>query len=113
MDSTELTYDLESWEYDFLVKHFLSNEEILHYSEDEKELIAETERNDSTVYFHTRRDNNITWFSVLSMNEGEELGEEYLESMVERRLESIYRESRETLGIDYNENEVEDAVAGI
>jgi hypothetical protein len=112
MEKSELRYNLESWEYDFMVKHLLSNEDILHYDEGEKELIAETGRNGSTVYFHTKRDDNITWFSVLSMNEGKELGENYLESMVENRLESVAEEARETLGIEYDEEDV-NAVAGI
>jgi hypothetical protein len=112
MEQSELRYNLESWEYDFMVKHLLSNEEILHYDEGEKELLAETERSGSTVYFYTRRDVNVTWFSVLSMNEGDELGENYLESMVEHRLESVAEEARETLGIEYSEEDV-NAVAGI
>lgn len=111
MEPTDVRYDREAWEYDFLVKHFLSNEEIVHYDEAEKELLAETERNGSTIYFHTKRDNDTTWFSVMSFNEGDKLGERYLESMVEHRLESVFEESRYALGIDYDEKE--NAVAGI
>lgn len=95
-----------------MVKHLLSDEDIIHYNEDEKEILAETDRNGSTVYLFTRRDENATWFSVMSLNEGEELGEGYLEAMVEKRLESVYEEARSALGIEYDKEDV-NAVAGI
>jgi hypothetical protein len=112
MESSELRYNLEPWEYDFMVKHLLSNEDVIYYDEGEKELLAETERNGSTVYFHTTKDSNVTWFSVFSMNEDEELSENYLESVVEDRLESVFQRSRDTLGIEYDKEDV-NAVAGI
>ncbi|PSH00159.1 MAG: hypothetical protein BRC28_00930 [Nanohaloarchaea archaeon SW_4_43_9] len=90
MEKTEQCYDLEVWEYDFLVDHFLSNEEVLYYNEGNKELGAMTERDGSNIYFHVEGDDNVTWFSVFSYNEGEELGEEYLDEIVEKRLQMVY-----------------------
>lgn len=112
MEVSEKRYMLEPWEYDFMVRHLLSNEEVHHYNEGDKEILAKTDRRGSTVYFYTRRDDTAAWFSVMSMNEDSELGEDYLEKMVGNRLESVYEEARDAFGIEYSEEDL-NAVAGI
>ncbi|PSH02456.1 MAG: hypothetical protein BRC26_00455 [Nanohaloarchaea archaeon QH_8_44_6] len=91
MEKTEQRYGLEAWEYEFLVNHFLSNEEVLYYNKENEELRAVTERSGSNAYFQIEGDENVTWFSVFSYNELEELGEEYLHGMVEKRLQMVYK----------------------
>ena len=90
MKKTEQRYDLGVWEYDLLVDYFLSSGDVLYHNEENEELRAVNERNGSNVYFHIEGDDNVTWFSVFSYNELEELGEEYLDEMVEKRLQRVY-----------------------
>ena len=95
-------YDLEYWEFDFLARHLINNEEIDFYEENDysAEIVASTERQGSTVIFHAKRDRQNTWLDVFSMDEGECLGSSYLESMTERRIESIAEESRKAYGLN-------------
>jgi len=90
MKKTEQRYDLGVWEYNLLVDYFLSSEDVLYHNEENEELRAVNERNGSNVYFQIEGDDNVTWFSVFSYNELEELGEEYLDEMVEKRLQKVY-----------------------
>ncbi|PSG99498.1 MAG: hypothetical protein BRC29_05270 [Nanohaloarchaea archaeon SW_7_43_1] len=90
MGKTEQRYDLGVWEYDLLIDYFVDSEEVLDHDEENKELRAVTERNGSDVYFQVECDEDTTWFSVFSYNEGEELEEECLERMAERRLRMVY-----------------------
>lgn len=102
MSLSSPTYGMEYWEFDFLAKHLLNNEEVSYYAEDGDyaEIVASTERNNSTVVFHAKRDSQSTWFNVFSLNEGEELGTAYLETMTDPRVDSVQEESRKTYGIE-------------
>ena len=97
-----INYSLEYWEFDFLAKHLLNNEDVTYFNQDEEdaEMVARTERKGSTVLFHARRDNQNTWFNVFSLNDGENLGPEYLEEMTEKRIEYIAEESRSTYNLN-------------
>lgn len=95
------TYSFEYWEWDFLAKHLLANEHVGFYDEKEDyaEIIATTERQDSTVVFHGKRDSQNSWLKVFSLDEGEVLGDSYLSTMTEPRVRFVRERARNTYNV--------------